>query len=492
MHKAKNNNKYLTIVLVLAVVFFATIVLMECILLRGIKSGQFLSQEPPGLADNLPDQSPQASPSPVPASAEPEESEPTPEAIVTPTPEPTPEPTPSVTLEPEIAQMMDQIEEQISEVRLLEMSERIPRKVYSRDELREFVREEMLEDLDEEAESNNVRFYNLLGLLPEGLEMKTLLEDLYSEQIAGFYTIEDREMVVVAGDEFGISERLTYAHEYVHALQYANFDIENGLGYNEDDCQEDSERCLAIQALIEGDANLSQFLWFENHATRADIMELILSFEETESHVLDSAPAYLTTSMMFPYEQGTAFVQYLYSINGFDTINEAFTTTPPVSAEQIMFPERYPDDLPIEVDLPDVLAALGEDWEIDHDGVVGAWDSYLMLSKGYDERFQIDEDVALAAVEGWGGDAYALLKNESQDEFLFIMNTTWDTEEDQREAWNAFSAMLKLRFGSPGYDGLFSKDGTFARLFKTDEKGFVLILSETLDGLESLYDFLSE
>ena len=113
--------------LVLAVVFFTTIVLMECIFLRGIKSGQFLSQEPPGLAENLPDQSPQASPSPVPASAEPEESEPTPEATATPTPEPTPEPTPSVTLEPEIAQMMDQIEEQISEVRLLEMSERIPR-----------------------------------------------------------------------------------------------------------------------------------------------------------------------------------------------------------------------------------------------------------------------------------------------------------------------------------------------------------------------------
>ena len=68
------------------------------------------------------------------------------------------------------------------------------------------------------------------GLINPDFDLQNLYIDLYSEQIAGFFDIEENEMVVVQGEGFGGVERFVYAHEYTHVLQDQNFDIENGLG----------------------------------------------------------------------------------------------------------------------------------------------------------------------------------------------------------------------------------------------------------------------
>jgi len=68
----------------------------------------------------------------------------------------------------------------------------------------------------------------------------------------------------VVGEQFGGMERLTYSHEYVHALQDQNYDIQYGLQYDTDPCKKDSERCAGVQALLEGDASLAQMDWFTN------------------------------------------------------------------------------------------------------------------------------------------------------------------------------------------------------------------------------------
>lgn len=477
---SKNNEPYIAIILILAIVFFAIMVAFGAILLKGLRSNAWVNPpavelEPEAIA---PPQEPQ--PADIPVTAEETEQVDNEEV------------TPSATLDPKTEVAMNLIEEQVSQIRLLTVEDAIPRKVFSPEELRAYVEEEMLEDLEDEDAQEDVRRLALLGLFPPDLDMRQLLEDLYSEQIAGFYKIEEREMVVVAGEDFGISERLTYAHEYVHALQYANYDFENDLGYSEEACKKDSERCAAIQALIEGDANFTQIKWFETHATRNDILELLAGLESYESPVLDSAPPYLSASMMFPYNEGTVFVEHLFEMGGYDAIHQAYTTTPPVSTEQIMFPERYPDDIPLEINLPDLSAALGDGWEIDQEGVIGAWDSYMMLTQGYKERFQINAEKALAVAEGWGGDSYAFLSHENDDEHLFVMKTIWDSEQDSEEAWEAFSKLLALRFGRAKNNGIYNQEETYARIFKTGNNGFVLIISEGLESLNRVYDYLNE
>ena len=55
----------------------------------------------------------------------------------------------------------------------------------------------------------------------------------------------------------------TYAHEYAHVLQDQVYDFEDGLQYTDESCEANSERCAGIQALIEGDAVLSEMQWFQ-------------------------------------------------------------------------------------------------------------------------------------------------------------------------------------------------------------------------------------
>jgi len=70
-----------------------------------------------------------------------------------------------------------------------------------------------------------------LGLLEADFDLGTFYTNLLSEQIAGYYDDETKEMYVV-GEQFSGMERLTYSHEYVHALQDQNYDIANGLQYD--------------------------------------------------------------------------------------------------------------------------------------------------------------------------------------------------------------------------------------------------------------------
>lgn len=476
----KNTKPYLAIILVLAIIFFAIWTFLGIILIRGIKALPTSSQATAELVLETQPTKPLPNKTPHPKTTQ---------ETVDPieTQEPEPEPESGATLDPQTEKMMDRIEQQVSEVRSLTMDKRIPRKVLTSEELRVYVEEEMLEEFDDEGSLEDMRKYALLGFFERGFELRPLLEDLYSEQIAGFYKIEEGEMYVIADEELTINERLTYAHEYVHALQYANYDFENELNYNDDACEEDSERCAAILALIEGDASFSQFKWFENFATQKDVIELLASIDDYESPVLDNAPPYLSASLMFPYDQGTKFVEHLYSLGGYDAINEAFRTKPPLSTEQIMFPERYPDDLPLKPEMPsDPALLLGEDWELSDSGAVGAWDMFLMLTKGLESAAQLDETTALDAVEGWGGDTYHFYQNKSQDEFLFVMYAVWDTEKDNQEALTAFNTQLSRRFGQH-IGGLHDSHGYYA-LLQQGDNGFVLIITEGPESLIALYE----
>lgn len=163
-------------------------------------------------------------------------------ADVSPTSIPTEAPT-QVPIPPEIAAQMDEIESQVIVLRKLQPAGTVSRRLLSRDELRQKIETDFFEDYStEEAQDDNL-VLSALGLLEPGFDMFTFYQDLLSEQIAGQYDQNSKEMDVVQSTGFGGTERLTYAHEYTHALQDQNYDIENGLNYSSEACEENSERC---------------------------------------------------------------------------------------------------------------------------------------------------------------------------------------------------------------------------------------------------------
>jgi hypothetical protein len=332
----------------------------------------------------------------------------------------------------EIAEIVLEIEAQVSQIRGLTLSEPVPRRMISPEEIEDMVINEFFAEYTDEDARQDVLILSLLGLLPSDFDLKSFYNALYSEQISGFYDSETEEIFIVQGTSFGGSEKLTYAHEFTHALQDQTFRFDEGLDYNEEACQDDSERCAAIKALIEGDASLTEILWFQTYATRSDYKDIVETFENYASPILDNAPPYIQKDLYFPYEKGFAFVEFLFNEGGFEAVDAAYRYLP-VSTEQILHPERYPWDQPRVVMLPNFEDVLDGDWILFDQNVMGEWYTYLILSQSYNETYRIPEEQASSAASGWGGDAYAIYLNQNTDEVIFILDMVWDTTDDADE-----------------------------------------------------------
>jgi hypothetical protein len=356
----------------------------------------------------------------------------------------------SALLSPEIAGQMDEIQAQVIRLRGLQSSGPVRRTLITRTQLEEKVVNEFFKDYTTQDAQNDQAVLVAFGLLPPGFELRPFYERMYTEGIAGYYDNQTRDMYVVAGQGFGGEERLTYSHEYTHALQDQNFDIENGLGFSEAACKQESERCAGLQALIEGDATLVEQDWLLADSTPLDRQQIQEVVTSLHTPVYDSAPAYLQQDFLFPYRSGAEFVQSLFDRGGWPTVNAAFRD-PPVSTEQILHPDRYPDDRPAKVSLPDLAPALGAGWQQANRNPLGEWYTYLVLSNGQDPRTRLATGTALTAAEGWGGDEYAVYTKGTAVEAVLV--TQWDTAADATQFRDAFARYGTARWGSPSESG---------------------------------------
>ncbi len=355
---------------------------------------------------------------------------------------------PTSELPKDIARIMDGIQEEVIGIRGLNPTTDIPRALLSPDQLRRNVIEDFLAEYTPEDARNDAILLSALGLLSQDFNLLTFYENLYSEQIAGYYDDETKEMYVVSGSGFGGPEKMTYAHEFTHILQDQNYDFQNRLGMGDEACEQDSERCFAISSLIEGDASLTEYFWYFQYASDQDQSDVQTFYENFDSPVYDSSPEFMKEDFLFPYSAGQEFVQVLYDQGGWRGVNNAYAN-PPVSTEQIMHPSRYPSDVPIKVELPDLSSVLGDGWEQIQSDVVGEWYTYLILAKGYEVDTRLNDETARKAAEGWGGDAFQLYSNSSTNQIVLIIKNIWDTDRDAQEYSNAFKEYGISRWGTP-------------------------------------------
>ena len=353
----------------------------------------------------------------------------------------------------EIRLQMDTIQAQVSQLRGLEQKESVPRFLLTADELRERVETDFFKDYSSEEAADDVQVLAAFGLLSPDFDLYGFYRDLYSEQVAGYYDPETKEMYVVKGTGFKGTERMTYAHEFTHALQDQTYDLREGLHFNDDDCEENSEYCAAVSALIEGDAVITEQTWLVRYGTKQDRQQIQDFYGSYQSPVFDSAPQYMQEDFLFPYTQGFEFVSTIYDESGFAGIDHAFRN-PPVSTEQILHPEKYPDDVPETVTLPEVKAVLGNGWRELDDSVLGEWYTYLVLSAGYDQETRLEASEARDAAEGWEGDRYIALQDETTGEMLVLHKVLWEDENEAREYSQAFQRYAEKRWGvrQSGYE----------------------------------------
>jgi hypothetical protein len=359
---------------------------------------------------------------------------PTTESI--PTPEPTAEPSPEPVetedgdeLMKEIERVREEIEANVVEVRGLEPEDSVEVTLLDREELRERLEGELLEDFSKEEARDNAIVLSAFDFIPKDFDLYGFTVDLLTEEIAGFYDPETNEFVLINEDaEYDVLEKLTYAHEYVHALQDQHYDLDQL-----DEESLDSEASMALTALAEGDATLVQTLYLlEGYMSQAELMEALTKSMEVDTAVLDSAPPVLSRQMLFPYLEGASFVEALYARGGFDAVNQAWES-PPESTEQILHPERYfAGDSPQIVSLAPLTDTLGSGWEMIDQDIMGE-----LFIREYLVQ-QLEDRLVDIASTGWGGDQYAVYWNEADEDQVMVLRIAFDSPDDNEEFQEAY------------------------------------------------------
>lgn len=287
-------------------------------------------------------------------------------------------------------------------------------------ELEERVRSSIEEETEDFPADESL--YKLLGLLAPDADLEQMLLDLYGEQVGGFYDGETGEIVVPAHEEgFSILQQATMIHELVHAITDQNFgfDAEFDLMIDEERLDE----AAGFQALIEGDAQLAEVHWLQS-LSQQELGRFIAESLQIDTTSFDSAPQFITDSLIFPYDTGLAFTQHLHDVGGWQAVNEAYMTFPdlPGSTEQVITPDDYGRDLPTKVEMP-TIELVG--YDLERTSVWGEEGFRVMLDQVF------SGSVAAKAADGWGGDSYHQWFDGENTAFLLIYQG--DTERDVEE-----------------------------------------------------------
>lgn len=344
----------------------------------------------------------------------------------------------------EVVATTSQILGEVSTLRGLKILTPVKSGIKSRSQIEaEIVRNFEESSTPEELEAVNKTLI-AYGLVPKGFRYRETLIRLLTEQVAGFYLPKSKELFIADWNDVN-EQKPVMVHELTHALQDQHFNLKRF----EDWPHGDSDREVAIHALIEGDATGVMYN-YQLKPMKSDITRLpnIASFselsnlqaEKEDQKVFLSTPAAIRESLIFPYIYGVGFVQELVKKSGWEGVSQAFTDLPQ-STEQILHFDKYAaHEMPIKIDMPDLSSLLGPGWKrLDLD-INGEFGYFLIL------REFIDKNEARTAAEGWGGDRYALYENGKTGKLLLAQLSSWDTAKDAEEFYQAYAERTAARY----------------------------------------------
>jgi hypothetical protein len=282
----------------------------------------------------------------------------------------------------------------------------------------------------------------LLGQLPPGTDLPSLLSRVQAESVLGFYVPGRKppkgELYVRSSSGLDPYARIILSHELTHAVTDQHFDLTRADRLAEATAREDE--LAAYSALVEGDASLAMQRYLTERLTPREQADAALAAASDPTPRRDAAPAVIRESMLFPYQEGLRFVRTLYQQGGWAAVNRAYRD-PPTSTEQLLHPERYlgDRDRPQRVDVPDLSGRLG-----------GGWRSGIELSFGeLDARLLLQAELAVTAAEaaaaGWDGGRLRTFQRD--DRTALALRTVWDSTAEATQFCNAMRGWATGRMG---------------------------------------------
>jgi len=352
-------------------------------------------------------------------------------------------------------------------LRQIPFKHEVKRDVTRREQLKTLLLKEFDEDQTPEEFRASEMAMKAFGLIPRSIDLKPLLVQVYSEEIAAFYDPKTKTMHLIEEPEAKTKEQPTLlerifgkksgfdkdenktviAHELTHALADQHFDLDK-LHH---DAHDNDDRSLAISALIEGEATLAMMGagmedWNGSKIITFPAADLDRSLSMVSPFLsfigggktLRTAPAIITQTMIFPYFRGMVFCAALANDGGWKAVDEAYRN-PPVSTEQVIHPEKYRAklDLPMEIDLGELKPSAP--WKELGRNVMGELQISVMLGRQGSK-----------AAAGWDGDKYAVFEG-SGGKLGLVWLSTWDSSDEAREFTEAYVRYQTKRMGKDGF-----------------------------------------
>jgi hypothetical protein len=321
----------------------------------------------------------------------------------------------------------------VEQYRQLSLPTQIPIKFLTRRQLQEQWRDTSFDGAALQAAQTQQEFYRALNLIEPKVDLVQAAFDSQTDMMLGYYTPKEKEMYIIAESvNMFAEEEMTFAHEYVHALQDYHFNLGKVF-----EAELSGDALLAARSLPEGDARLVEDLFTRQNIRQDEIEYNIYRYLFREHPKLEGVSPALGIFTYFPYTAGEYFVVNLFIQGGYswDLVNQAYERLP-VSSEQVMHPEKYlAGEVPTPVTLPDLAPALGGDWqEIDRD-VLGEAGFLVWLVD------QVDQPTAINGAAGWDGDSYSLWVNPARQRLL-VESSIWASEAEAAEFATAFKETL--------------------------------------------------
>jgi len=333
------------------------------------------------------------------------------------------------------------IESQVSQIRGLQPQSPVELRVLDQPALQQYLVQSFDRDyLPNERESDQKSMV-ALGLIKPTDNLVQIQLDLYRQQIVGIYDPDEKLMFVVNGGTFGAADKVTYAHEFNHALQDQYYDLNQVAPKH----PLSNDRSLAAHAVVEGDAVMLQNLWAAANLTAEDKQELAEGLAGGDDG-LSAVPLVVRTELLFPYIDGLRFVRETYrqAHNNYTAIDEVLKN-PPQSTAEILHLDKYRAGVrPVNVSLPALADALGPDWRQVGSGVLGELDLRVLLEQ-YGDRLE-----AGSVAAGWSGDRWQLLEKDGLD--TMVLKTNWESEAAASAFFSAYKRGLRARFPTAATD----------------------------------------
>jgi hypothetical protein len=341
---------------------------------------------------------------------------------------------------------MDHIQNQVASIRGLGIMADYPRYIVPPPKAHSLLSDLFLSRYTQDEIKDEVRVLSALGLVEPTYDLFNKTLNNIGEGLGGFF-IPWKDEIFVLGENFGAVEKFVYAHEYDHALVDQHFNLEDYGVYPE--CIYETDRCLAITALVEGDATYLMYQWLQSYASEGEVAAIQEAKFSPIDKVIASTefpPPYAIREIYFKYFDGQTFVEDLYEQGGWQAIDRAYSN-PPLSTEHILHPEKYlKGEKPDQIQLASLDEILDSDWRHLKTDTLGELTTQMILANHVNYLIQIDPIVAAEAAAGWGGDQFQVFYKSKSNQTILVAQWRWDSQDDSLEFWNAIGSYLNRRY----------------------------------------------